>query len=209
MITDLSHLTGDEITRRLASASDIPLDGPYPEGLLKPNLRTAAVLIPLAWVDNAWQLVLIRRAEHSEDMHSGQVAFPGGGSHPTDPDPQTTALREAYEEIGLMPTDVQIVGKLNSFVTISSYIVTPIVGIIPWPYEFTLASDEVSRVFTIPLEWLADNDNFEVRQREFPFPYPPISVIYYKTYDGEVLWGASARFTVGLIDILKEKPARE
>ncbi len=167
------------------------------------------MLIPLARFDDAWHLVLIRRAEHSEDMHSGQVAFPGGGAHLSDPDSETTALREAEEEIGLKPTDVRIVGKLNGFVTVSSYLVTPVVGIIPWPYAFTLDKYEVSRVFTIPLDWLGDTSNFETRQRALPPPYPPITVIYYKPYDSEVLWGASARFTVGLIEILKNKPAQE
>ena len=207
MESSFSHLTEEEISLRLASASDIPLDGPYPEGLLRSELRPAAVLIPLARVDDSWHLVLIRRAEHSEDMHSGQVAFPGGGAHPTDKNPETTALREAEEEIGLNPSDVHILGKLNSFITISSYIVTPIIGIIPWPYPFKVAEEEVSRVFTIPLDWLANKENYEVRQRELPLPYPPLSVIYFKPYDNEVLWGASARFTVGLIDILSTKPA--
>lgn len=207
MQSSFSHLTAEEISKRLALSSDIPLDGPYPEGLIKSELRPAAVLIPLTRIEDAWHLVLIRRAEHSEDMHSGQVAFPGGGAHPSDQNPETTALREAEEEIGLKPSDVRILGKLNSFITISSYIVTPIIGIVPWPYPFHIAEEEVSRVFTIPLDWLAETDNYEIRQRDLPKPYPPLSVIYFKPYDNEILWGASARFTVGLIDILKMKPA--
>jgi 8-oxo-dGTP pyrophosphatase MutT (NUDIX family) len=201
--TNLSDLSEKEISERLAAAS-VPTDGPYPDGLLKDSLRSAAVLIPFVRVEGEWHLLLIRRAEHDDDFHSGQVAFPGGGAHPGDPDPEATALRETFEEIGILPQDVRILGRLNEFVTISSYLVTPIVGVIPWPYSFKIDHDEVSRVFTIPIEWLADQANSEVRLRELPPPYQPISVIYFRPYDGEVLWGASARFTKGLLSILRE-----
>lgn len=202
MNTNLSGLTEKEISERLAAAS-VPTDGPYPDGLLKETLRSAAVLIPFVRVEGEWHLLLIRRAEHADDFHSGQVAFPGGGAHPGDPDPESTALRETYEEIGILPQDVRTLGRLNEFVTISSYRVTPVVGVIPWPYTFNIAQDEVSRVFTIPIAWLADPANSEIRSRELPPPYQPISVIYFRPYDGEVLWGASARFTQGLLNILK------
>lgn len=199
----LSDLTEKDIADRLAVAGKITSDGPYPKELLKEELRPASVLIPFIRRDNEWHLLLIRRAEHADDLHSGQVAFPGGGAHPEDPDPETTALRESYEEIGILPKDVRILGKLNEFVTISSYVVTPVVGVIPWPYSFTLADDEVSRIFSIPIDWLAEPSNYEVRQRELPPPYHPISVIYYRPYEGEILWGASARFTIGLLNLLK------
>ncbi len=202
MNTNLSGLTEKEISERLAAAS-VPTDGPYPDGLLKETLRSAAVLIPFVRVEGEWHLLLIRRAEHADDFHSGQVAFPGGGAHPGDPDAESTALRETYEEIGILPQDVRTLGRLNEFVTISSYRVTPVVGVIPWPYTFNIAQDEVSRVFTIPIAWLADPANSEIRSRELPPPYQPISVIYFRPYDGEVLWGASARFTQGLLNILK------
>lgn len=204
MPKDFSRLTIAEISRRLSTASFVPTDEPYPPGVLKEPLRQASVLIPLLQREGSWHILFIRRAEHSEDIHSGQVAFPGGGAHPEDPDPETTALREAYEEIGLQPTDVHIVGRLNEFITISSYRVTPIVGIIPWPYPYHLDQIEVSRVFTIPLNWLANPKNYTIQDRILPPPYQPMSVIYFKPYDREILWGASARFTLGLIDLLME-----
>jgi 8-oxo-dGTP pyrophosphatase MutT (NUDIX family) len=198
----IANLTIEQIVARLANAPPIPLDGPYPEGLLKERLRPAAVLIPLMMKEKSWHVLLIRRAEHSEDLHSGQVAFPGGGAHPEDLDIISTALRESHEELGILPGDVRVLGKMNEFITISSYKVTPVVGVIPYPYEFQLDKREVTRVFSIPLEWLADPTHYEIRQRELPPPYPPIEVIYYHPYDGENLWGASARFMLGLIHIL-------
>jgi 8-oxo-dGTP pyrophosphatase MutT (NUDIX family) len=141
----------------------------------------------------------IRRTANAQDPHGGQVAFPGGAADPTDANLEETALREAFEEIGLHPVDVKILGRLIDFVTVTSYQVTPIVGVIPWPYPLSLAADEVSRVFTIPLDWLADPANREERLRSLPEPFKPIHVIYFSPYDGEILWGASARFTTELI----------
>jgi 8-oxo-dGTP pyrophosphatase MutT (NUDIX family) len=199
---DFSQLTLADIRRRLSNAPPVPTDEPYPPGVLKEPLRLASVLIPLLLREDIWHILFIRRAEHSEDLHSGQVAFPGGGAHAEDPDPETTALREAHEEIGVNPADVQIAGRLNEFITISSYRVTPIVGVVPWPYSYHPDHVEVSRIFTIPLNWLADPVNHTVQERLLPYPYKPIPVIYFKPYDGEILWGASARFTLGLISLL-------
>jgi 8-oxo-dGTP pyrophosphatase MutT (NUDIX family) len=130
------------------------------------------------------------------------VAFPGGRADPEDPTPQHTALREAFEEIGLDPADVRVLGRTGSYLTVTNYQVTPIVGAIPWPYLLRPAPDEVSRVFTIPLTWLADPANHEERLRELPHPYGSATVIYFHPYDGEVLWGASARITLNLLQIL-------
>lgn len=134
--------------------------------------------------------------------HSGQVAFPGGRADPGDVDAVATALREAHEEIGLDPRDVRILGKLQDFLTITNYRVTPLVGVIPWPYQLRPAQDEVSRIFTIPLPWLADPSNREERLRSLPIPGHSITVIHFKAYDNEILWGASASMLVALLDIL-------
>jgi 8-oxo-dGTP pyrophosphatase MutT (NUDIX family) len=130
------------------------------------------------------------------------VAFPGGRADPQDTSPEQTALREASEEIGLRPQDVRILGRLQDYLTITNYQVTPVVGVIPWPYDLHPAEQEVSRVFAIPLDWLAQAENHEERPRLLPPPYPPARVIYFHPYDGEVLWGASARMTLNLLQAL-------
>jgi hypothetical protein len=78
------------------------------------------------------------------------------------------------------------------------------VGKIPWPYHFTLAKEEVSRVFTIPLEWLADPGNRKIQYRELPDPHSPIPVIYFNKYDGELLWGVSAEIILNFLETLQQ-----
>lgn len=164
------------------------------------ELRPASVLIPIYFDERDWRLLFTKRTERVND-HKGQVSFPGGASEAGDTSPEVTALREAQEEIGINPGDVTILGRLPTQPTISKYLITPIVGKIPCPYEFKLSSEEVERVFSIPLSWLAAPDHFEER------PYLSSdgnvhSVIFFKRYDGEVLWGITARMTVILLKTL-------
>ncbi|MGE5123523.1 MAG: NUDIX hydrolase [Acidobacteriaceae bacterium] len=178
--------------------------------------RPAAVLIPLFHREAAegqistWQVLLTRRT-NSVAEHQGQVAFPGGRADPTDTTPEMTALREAHEEVGLDPTRVKILGRMDPMWTISNYLVTPIVGVIPWPFHLHLEETEVSRAFSVPLDWLADPKNHEFRLRTIPAPFARIlhrdkhPVIYFQPYDGEILWGVSAEITLRLINILYGK----
>jgi len=174
----LSH---QEISLRLAEAIIDPPHLKYADFSLTHRFyneppRVAAVLIPLLIRDNAWHILYTRRNANLPE-HSDQVAFPGGRSDPEDTNLEMTALREAQEEIGLEPKDVQILGRLHDFLTITNYQVTPIAGVIPWPYNFQLAIHEVTRVFTIPLKWLADPQNFSEVWRTLPAPYDPVPVI--------------------------------
>jgi len=161
------------------------------------QLKCAAVLVPLVYHDEAWHLLFTRRAERMVS-HQGQVSFPGGACDEGETTPEETALREAHEEIGMLPGDVRVLGRLNTMVTITSFHVTPVVGVIPWPYVFRVQNTEVARVFTIPLPWLADMRN----RWEFPFPGRNRSLIAYHPFDGELLWGATARMTVDFLHLL-------
>jgi 8-oxo-dGTP pyrophosphatase MutT (NUDIX family) len=200
--SNFSTLSEDAITTCLASKQAGAIEPRFPDGLLASKLRPAAVMIPFLKNGGEWHLLFIRRASKLKDPHSGQVAFPGGANDPQDIDLKATALREMSEEIGVNPADVRILGKLQEFITITSYQVTPFVGHIPWPYPLKLEQSEVSRAFTIPLKWLADPKNHHTRQRALPPPYEPVSVVYFQPYDGEVLWGATAGFTIALLDVL-------
>ena len=161
------------------------------------HLKCAAVLVPLVWQDDEWHLLYTRRT-NTVESHKGQVAFPGGACEEEETTPEQTALREAEEEIGLNPNDVRVLGRLANMITISYFRVTPVVGVVKWPNVFRVGEQEVARVFTIPLGWLANPSN----RWQFERPEMKRPLIAYHPYDGELLWGATARMTVDFLSIL-------
>ncbi len=185
-----------------------------PERLLRvdgelPRATAASVLVPLFRRDEDWHLLYIRRVSNVRDRHSGQVAFPGGRRDPADKNATAVALREAEEEVGLSAAHVEIVGLLDEYRTSSNFIVTPVVGSVPWPYSYTPQLTEVDRIFSIPLSWLADASNHELRNRQIQpdgaSSQAPVKVVYFSPYDGEILWGATARMTLSFLKALHEK----
>lgn len=164
--------------------------------------RNAAVLIPLVCQQDGWQILFIRRTEMDGDMHSGQVALPGGGSEDGDADAIETALRESQEELGIRPKDVQVLGQLGQRVAISNRRVTPVVGVLPWPYTLVRQESEVARWFTIPLTWLADPANRTIKERRLPLGIRRFEVIYFEKYDGELLWGLTAQIIMDFLAVM-------
>jgi 8-oxo-dGTP pyrophosphatase MutT (NUDIX family) len=202
-------LSEEEIEQRLEETTqtglpaDSSFDITFPPGWHSEPPRPAAVLVPFLKIEAEWHILFTRRTDTLPE-HSGQVAFPGGRADPGDLTPVATALREAYEEIGISPQNVRILGTLDPFLTITNYLVTPVIGrIIDWPCPLTLAEIEVKRVFTIPLAWLINPTHREVRQRVLPFPHSTLPVIYFHPYDGETLWGVSAQITWMLFKALR------
>lgn len=214
-MSDLDQLSEFEIQQRLVNAQDEEPENGFVSAFLPDAPRPAAVLVPFlrapldASGKTGWHILLTKRSDKLIE-HSGQVAFPGGRSDPDDDSPEVTALREAYEEIGLDPETVRILGRLDNLLTITNYCVSPVVGIIPWPFNVRLASLEVDRVFTIPLSWLAEPGHYEIRQRVIPPPYSLYfgseshPIIYFQPYNGEILWGVSAEITMRLLRTLTQ-----
>lgn len=151
-------------------------------------------------------MLFIRRARNKQDRHSGQVAFPGGRVEDTDHSNEHAALRETREEIGLHHSSVNVIGKIQPYVTVSNYEVTPIVGVVTWPATLKLQTTEVARAFLIPLAWLRDRNNFTFRARQNmdALSARRHPIIVYEEYDGEILWGATARMTLNFLKAIDD-----
>jgi 8-oxo-dGTP pyrophosphatase MutT (NUDIX family) len=160
--------------------------------------RRAAVLVPVYCRDGQYYLVLTKRTE-AVKSHKGQISFPGGAVEEVDNTLVQTAVREACEEIGLLPAEVDILGGLDEVTTRSSdFIISPFVGRIKWPSKLQPSAGEVAAVLTVPVSALLDEGNLrqEVELRDGQ----PV-VQYFYQYQGEVIWGATARILHQFLDI--------
>lgn len=192
------NLTSEKISRAL-SIYQVQQHNRFAELLSSENsnnFRQAAVLIPLLEAEGRWHVLLTRRSQELVE-HRGQVAFPGGAREQGDENLQWTALREMYEEVGVEPHDVQILGSLGDMPIITGYMVRLFVGEIPWPYELSINTDEVESAFVVPLDWLADPRHHTIKYRSYAGREIP--VIYFDQYNGYQLWGASAEMTLALL----------
>jgi 8-oxo-dGTP pyrophosphatase MutT (NUDIX family) len=168
--------------------------------LERPEKTVAAVLVPLLAVDGEPHLLFTRR---SADLphHQGQVSFPGGRRDAgRDVDLQSTALREAEEEIGLQREEVHVVGALDDIETMSTqFLITPFVGVVARTAAWVPDPREVDAVFTVALRHLRTPG---VERREtWDFQGHPVQIDLYDA-DGHVIWGATHRITRNLLAVL-------
>ena len=148
----------------------------------------AAVLVPLVERTNGLTVLLTQRAETLKD-HAGQISFPGGRIEPEDPDAWAAALREAYEEIGLLPDFVEFAGYLPDHHVISGFRVTPVVGFVNPEYQLRIAAAEVHDVFEVPLDYILDAANHKFRRRTVAGLNIDVHDI---PYGERNIWGATA-----------------
>lgn len=167
-----------------------------------PRTKPAAVLLPLYWHNQGWNLLYTKRTD-SVATHSGQVSFPGGAVDSDDESAQSAALREVFEEIGIRTQDVEVLGSMKNMITITHFNVTPFVGRIPWPYDLNINQDEVAKTFGASLEWLADPENLKTEQRYIPDLDKHIPVHFFKPHDVEVIWGATAQLTLNFLELMR------
>jgi len=160
--------------------------------------RNSAVLICFFPKNGETHLIMIKRAV-DETVHSGQIAFPGGKAEKEDDSLENTALRETFEEVGIQPQQIEIIGKLTDlYIPPSNYLVAPFVGILQEEPHIT-PNYEVDRALIIPLSDLMNQANcmektISVRSIQLQVPC--------YTLDGEIIWGASSMMLAELLEVL-------
>jgi len=169
-----------------------------------PTRRTpAAVLVPLVERAAGLTVLLTERATTLKD-HAGQISFPGGRIEPEDADAWHAALREAQEEIGLAPAQVEFAGYLPDHIVISGFRVTPVVGFVKPDYQLQIAEAEVHDVFEVPLDFILDAANHKPRQRKIGELTIDIHDI---PYGSRNIWGATAGMLMTLRRLLQTRTA--
>ena len=165
--------------RRVKSEADYPL---------RTAGKPAGVLIPIVRHDDALSLLLTRRALHLRH-HPGQISFPGGRMEDHDDSAAAAALRETHEEIGIPAQEVEIVGQLPEYRTISGYTMQPVIGMLNPNLPLALDTNEVEEAFEVPLSYALDRQNHFIHWVERGSYRHPIYFIPFKeTY----IWGATA-----------------
>lgn len=168
-------------------------------GLARPP-TPAAVLIPIVLGDEP-SILLTKRTSHLS-AHAGQISFPGGRIDPEDSGPEAAALREAWEEIGLRPDSVEVLGRLTDHVTGTGYRITPVLSVLPPALTYELSAHEVEAIFELPMRVVLD-PNAPRRQRQhvkgvwrdyWVWPHPD-----------HFIWGATAAILVQLAQRLRER----
>ena len=161
--------------------------------------RESAVLILLYYENNDFHTVFIRRNQY-EGVHSGQIAFPGGKMEKEDPSHEHTALREAWEEIGLPMDSVKVLGHLSPlFIPPSNFNVQPVIGYTNKAIDFKADRIEVAEIFTVPLQSLIDSSN-QKKETIVVKDGLQIEVPCY-VFDSKIVWGATSMILSEFIEI--------
>ncbi len=164
------------------------------------NLTPAAVLIAIEPRADQTRLYLTKRAS-SLKHHPGQIALPGGKVDAADKGSVVAAaLREAEEEIGLPTAHVDTVGSLPNHETVTSFVVTPVVGLVTTSFEPRAEEGEVEEVFSVPLAHVLNPENYVVQSRIWRGVARYYNTVAYGPY---YIWGATAR----ILRVLADKAA--
>ncbi len=189
-------------SKRTIERGDHDLNPGYrPDHPLKP----AAVLVGLVERDEGVTLLLTRRTDHLEH-HPGQVSFPGGHVDPGDEDATATALRETEEEVGITREHIDVIGRLDTYVTRTGFEVVPVVAMVRPTFELTPDPHEVAEVFEVPLTFLMDPANHHRHAREFEGGKRYFYAMPYRDY---FIWGATAGMIMDLYQTLGHTQTNE
>lgn len=167
--------------------------------IIADGFSPAAVLLPIYEKDGEYHILFTKRTQKVEH-HKGQISFPGGVYDAGDSDLAATALRETFEEIGVCPADVEVLGQLDTQTTRSSnFAVLPLVGAITYPCQFTINRIEVEELIEVPLSALSDRDCLREEPPDYESGDQPRYFYYYRDH---VIWGLTARILKQFLDVV-------
>ena len=161
-------------------------------------LTPAAVLVPLVQRPEGLTVLLTQRTVHLA-AHAGQISFPGGSVEASDADSIDAALRETEEEVGLPRDHVEVIGRLDTYVTSTGFEVTPVVGLVQAPYPSKPDPFEVAEIFEVPLTFIVDPANHQRQSREYK---GRLRTFFVLPYQQRYIWGATAGMLVNLAEVL-------
>ncbi|HYN37751.1 MAG TPA: CoA pyrophosphatase [Rhodospirillales bacterium] len=208
----IAQLDRSWIGERFAGRRSIPIEPPLPADVacehgdhalnedMQPELplKPAAVLVPLIERPDELTVLFTQRTSHLAH-HAGQVSFPGGHIEAEDGGPAETALRETEEEVGLDRRHVDLIGRLDTYITRTGFVVTPVVGIVSPPFVLRPDPHEVAEIFEVPLHFLLDRRNHQRCSAEFE---GKTRFFWAMPYGRHFIWGATAGMLINLCQIL-------
>ncbi len=166
------------------------------------NARTAGVLMLFYPKNEEWHIALIRRRAHEKDPHSAQISFPGGKYEEGDGSLLQTALREAMEETGIAPDQVEMLGPLTSlYIPVSNFEVHPFVGFTNTRPDFIPQEDEVDDILEVPISFLLDPENIhtiDLNVRNFL-----LKNVHCFKFGDNIIWGATAMMLYELVTVAR------
>jgi 8-oxo-dGTP pyrophosphatase MutT (NUDIX family) len=169
-----------------------------PAPIISHDETLASVLIPVFENQTGPHIVLTKRTTKVK-YHRGEISFPGGMYEDSDGHSMKTAIRECHEEIGVKPDDIEIIGRLDDEKTLTGFIITPYVGLIPYPYDFKPNPGEVNYLIYLPVDYLL-HSRPSAEMAEHAGRKERVSAIY---YNNERIWGATCRILLKLKGIIQ------
>lgn len=168
------------------------------------SLTEAGVLLPVFFHDEFPHILFTKRTDKVEH-HKGEISFPGGIRSAKDSDILQTALRETEEEIGVDMNDIEILGCLDDMATVTGFKIAPFAGIIPYPFNFRVNTDEIERLIEVPLPLLMVETRWSEALRDYKGEMLKTHTF---NFNGDVIWGATAGIVLRFIEILKSAQSK-